>query len=645
MNSNIELICYMEGVKIPIRALTMKSDVSYFPTAMISIVSTPLARFIKVGTIIQLFIKVNDDTPQLLFDGELVGKSYSRSRGKTNVGLSARDFRAKLEDVPSASIMNMGSPASGSTLFTSVTEVIEGAFLGYTAGEITTESIRSNSKLNYDFKTDGSNLYKYLSKFFSTSIGSDIVGVMKTKGRNDLNLLALGETTQRYVIDTNRLRIEDDHLIIGSGVYEEYAKSTFLEKFISNAHSRLSKSTGASLKVLNKSLNHIGLSYFTIPNPSKPISDNASLKTMNNHGKLEAGEVTTWKLSDKHSNVHKYIISPKFINMLPPTCNVIKADSSSSYSVSINDLAPTRVLDYYNVSSIVNSFPSFVTYPQESVEYTADNGGWNEAFQMTEEEKLTGIRGIIDKSESLLGNMAYQLNKTTETDQSGVYKSSYEKISRFKLLNLINARNKLNITLPYYEPSFVAGLPGLLTDEGIDVAYYGRIETITISANQESGGVSTTVEMSNIREVETLSEISKDDSSPSKSISSPFIDITDTKLSGVYNVIAGCGAVKINSLPNEDRAATTEFVSRNIITADTYFDIWLKGSEILQEGVMSSKVGHQFYSKIGNLIGTDSPSKAIDKVRTDTSRSAYIEERLDKIIDYVNSLPEIGGTV
>jgi hypothetical protein len=719
---NIEIICYLEGVRFPVRSVAMSSNPSSVPTLNVSIIATPETRLLKTKTIIQVFIKVNNNKPHLLFDGELINKTYRKVRGVTEVSLLAHDFRAVMNESPSVLLDNIVGTNKTPLAFGNIKQLVESAFQGYTAGELALASVKKASSLHIDFDAIGNSLYKYLSKFFKVAIGSDLTTAMDDANKAEFTV---GEAMQRYAVEVNRLKLADGHIVVGSNIYEEFSKQKFMQDFIYKAHNSYKNAQSALLKQFMRPLNEIGLSYFTIPNPSKPasaieindilgdvatqarfdVNHDVLLETLRSFyedyleienllsrdpdsdlsqgdiilynwaSKLPVGDdgmidfdaadaqaeldklykdiykdehqlsdeafTSIWNLEGGLSTYSKYVIMPKLINQPPPSCNVIVADSSVDITASITDNRITRALTYFNwLDGLV---PLYSTYPHTMLplkegmqEKTNKKDLWkiNETFKMSTEEKLLGIRGLIDNNQKILGDMAAELNRKDEKEEPlELYQKALKQLTTFKFINLKYSGNSLQVVLPYYNPHIVAGLPCIVKDEGSGITYYGRVEQVDISLSQEGGSVATAVNISGAREISSILEIYKDND---HLITSPFLPSNRDFIYPIYKYLLGVLPISLIKEIHQGE--------RDIIDMQSYLKYWLgDGQKILTEEAKLIPnnfhgVDDKYVESIDKLVGIDNPANAINMVAMD--RKVYIKERVEPVKACINSINE-----
>jgi len=603
---NIKVICYLEGKKVPVRGVSLVTNGEGLPQMSVDIIGTNKAKEIKPDTIIQVFVKLNKENPHLLYDGLLSGRNIAKSQGVTNISFGVNDFRTKMENTPPNMLSSM-QLGDGGRLYTSTKGVLNSLFAGYTLEEVTTNDVISNIGSVYDFTGNKGSLERYLKKFFSNSVGESLYGSIDYPSFN-------GPSMKKYAVDVFRLGLMRSHRIVGSNIYDAFAANDFMQSFIQQTHNYVvSGSGGGTISSLSKPLQRIGLNYYSIPNYSdveKDNNDNVKYikpTPISSDPVLQKdAKVTVSLLENVENPVSKYIISPKFMNQIPPACNYIKADSSVNLNISINNNPPTRTMTYYQFDN--NGIPIYSTFPQmaDSININGGNEAITKAFKMTDEEMLSGIIPTIDTNDNILVDMANALVNGGKGDKSNLMQA-LRKITITRYMNVVYGRNVLTATMPYYNPHIVAGFPGLVYDENTGEYYYGNVISVQIRINQESGAVGTSVRMNGVREVESLNDITKING---QEVTSPFLPAESSKYEEVYRKVLGVGLL----------GKVGEQVKRPIIEESEYFE------KFKDDGSIGIK----------DLLGESvSIKQAKNKIK---NKGIYITERVVKVEEYIEEL-------
>jgi len=478
-NINIKLLCRLEGISIELRQITITQPKDLPPIAELYFPSVKELNLIRNRTSLEVYY-LDKGVLRILFTGEISGKNYSRQAGGTSRVLAAIIDTNYLNDLPSK-YLNTMSIGGGS---------YEYKFYGMPVEAAARYQIEQEYSNEFAFTEMGSyarkGLIQYMDHFMDVAIGS--------------------KCWEKYYYNAGeRLKIKENHVLFDSGLFKEAYTAKRIAAYLKKVNAEASGSEGQVLDSLLNRFRQLGFGYINIITPAY----NTTL--MSSPDPAEGSEV---KPRRSANSIARHVLTPDVKNIIPPKCNVISVGKNAQMRVNIKDNVITRLLNNYYILSDEGDpeIPAYCAIYPRSLSKSAQEGknpflnSTKDDFGMTEEELDTGMKPHTRKNDFIFNHL---LGRATDPEVMKGNQGLFNKLTQFDFYKIRYSANSLSVTLPgVFNPYLVTGLPGLVYDESADMFYYGQVDMVTHSLSIEDAQAGTYIQMSNVREISDVREIS-----------------------------------------------------------------------------------------------------------------------------------------
>ena len=322
----------------------------------------------------------------------------------------------------------------------------------------------------------------------------------------------------------------------------------------------------------------------------KAKTDNATLKSYWEHEDGKHGKES--KKLTNYSPMFAFVPDMRFCR--PPRCNVVTSNKSDNLSINYGGYKITRLLNRYVMFQDIEI--DSVAYPSEVETGRQENKQNRDRVGLTNYEKRYGmVPTHNDKVGPVYMALANAVRLTTgrKTNEEDLnYVKNFIKADTMHDFFGQRYTDQIEVSMPVFRPDIVAGLPGMIYDEETNQKYYGMINSVILRVDQssESGGVGTTIRMSNVLSAKYGSHMLEDAADvanlkvdENELPISPFIDKEmfgkANNLDKLYAALLGDTSFDYNSTKALPRVPKI----RKIITYDQYLDIkGVKGNTVLK---------------------------------------------------------------
>lgn len=469
----LSILCYIEGYLIPIKSVSISSQVGIPTIATITTLPSGQREEIMPTSRVMIFyayLSNNEINPwdeyKLLFHGETTGTGVSQSGVNTEMQINAIDTRSYLNRLPDK--MWGALYENSSELYYNFYK--DADFYGLPNDSIVRSWI--NQKLGFFAEQSSYTLRQYLDRI--------------------LGLLRIEEYPYCYYHNANiRHRIVDSHYILdvkidptnsqSKELFEAIWGSLYKESMIQNMNNLLMTGQATAMDNLTRSLVGLGYNYTHILAPKyRSQVDNSS-----------------------RDGLYEYLIARDMINHRAPQCNYILVDRDDSLNISINIPEVTSTKYKYKDNLIGEGMDIAIEntiYPPESMKGTK--------LHMTDDEKLYGInREIVDLS------YFYNAFLRSQAGEGGFIRGDdnhkgdilYAK-QAFEFMQRRTGKNSASIRKSAFIPEYVIGMPAIVNDPLTGHLCRGNIWRYSCSISLEGGSSMTSIDLVNVQLMNAIEE-------------------------------------------------------------------------------------------------------------------------------------------
>ncbi len=462
----LSVLCYIEGYLIPIKSVSISSQVGIPTIATITTLPSGNREEIMQTSRVMLFYAYqssDDGNPwdeyRLLFHGETTGTGVSQSGVNTEMQINAIDTRSYLNRLPDR--MWGALYENNSDLYYNFYK--DADFYGLQKDSTVKAWI--NRRIGFFAEKSSYTLRQYIDRI--------------------LGLLRIEEFPYCYYHNADiRHRIVDSHYILdvkidpaspdSKEVFEAIWGSLYKDSMIQNMNNLLMTGQATAMDNLTRSLVGIGYNYTHIlaPKYRSQVDDS------------------------NRDGLYEYLVARDMINHRAPKCNYILVDRDDSFNMSLSgpEITSTKYKYKDNLSGGGTGIAIENTvYPPESMKGTE--------LQMTADEKLYGInREVVDMSyfyNSFLRSQAGEggFLRDGENNKGDIL---YAK-QAFEFMQRRTGRNSASIRKSVFIPEYAIGMPAIAHDPLTGHMCRGNIWRYSCAISMESGSSMTSIDMVNVQ--------------------------------------------------------------------------------------------------------------------------------------------------
>jgi hypothetical protein len=466
-NTKIKLKCLLEGIEVDVVGVTVSTSIN--TPAMAEIVFPPVAEvsgIMRKTSVVIFFYDYLSSCYRVLFTGMVTTPSYAKGGSTQNRRVYAISDIAILNDLPSKymdAILNN-------------TEVGRSDYAFY--------NIPMEDYVDYRVNSYVSAIYTPEKMY-----NKGIIGFVN----HYLNITLGDKAFDNYYKNLDKIHnIKESFTLVDNGQMETIYPRVIIINRLNNTIAKLT-TRGKILDTLLESVKEWKYIYTTLCSP--PYS-----------GETRSIDNDSVKI-EKHPNASlSYIVMPEMLNIAPPICNVIYIDQAVDISIKIYDNMVTRLLNKYKMAANTISYGIYpVTLSKSAKEGNPPLSDITENdFNMTVEELETGMIPMEQDKSYLFASLLKPVVEPEEPDNTQEY---LNKDTRYDYYAIKYGSNGISLTLNGFDPHIVCGLSAMVCDVETETVYYGFIVAKTINIDMQSGRVSVSVNMTNVREIKDVREI------------------------------------------------------------------------------------------------------------------------------------------
>lgn len=456
---DIDILCYLEGLKVHVMSAVVTSSDHNLAVATVVLPQVDKVGEIMDGTTIQVFYYDGlSRVYRIMFDGVTTGVTYYRQGGKKNRSIMAVGTNKYLNDIPAQYLAAL--------------------------------DLEDLYNLCGSYKFYGIDTKTAIDSMISKKI-KETFGIFNEEGQEKVGVIdyfrkimsLLTNSWEEYYKNINkRFMINKDHVYIDEDIYKEFFRAKGLADYLERANQEVIFGSETTLDGVLRHLATVGYSYQSISCPA--YNEKAIVKNKSGH-----------KIETSKESLAKHILIPQMLNVLPPRCNVYIADDVATLNANISSTPVTRLRQVYKILDVDTM----------TREYPHNLKSRN--YALGEDEYELGIRGKIQTRSRLLhdiiGMDVIDSKKKNEEEGNPVWQN----LTDFDFEKMRYQRNILRVSIPEFLPYGVVGFPAIVYDVPQKTMYYGTLRSISFAVDQASGQTTTQIEVSNVREIEDISNI------------------------------------------------------------------------------------------------------------------------------------------
>ena len=451
----LEILCYLEGIRIPVKAVYLSSQVGVPTVGTISAMPFSYDGELLPTTHVAIFYSYSDGSSQhirdrykLMFHGEVTGARYNKNGIQSEYQISIIDSRSYLNRLPER-MLGILYGSNSSKFFPEYAE--DSVFYGIRSGDVIENYLQFNEFQDYS-----------LEEYFGR-----LLGLLRYSGNGCF-----------YYRNANiRYRIASSHSIKEYGdSFRRLWGSMSKSSMIQNINYRLQESGGLTVDGISQALSQTGYLYTSVTCPK----------------------------SKANNSLYEYILTRDMINHRAPKFNYILVDRDDGLGA-VTAMPEVTAIKYKYTLPDNQTVIDNTVYPPESMSNGIIGTG---SLTLTSDERLYGIRRSIEEMNWLFNaflsdahdhdQRVYRVRDSGNANNRG---SHLHKKQKYDFILKQCGKNSVSINKGTFVPEYVLGMPCFVHDPMTGTGYRGNIWRLSYGISIDKGSSSTGIEVVNSQRV------------------------------------------------------------------------------------------------------------------------------------------------